>query len=76
MDILREISPKQVAQGLVEKATEAWRRNQESETYSGEELTRIRRLTMGAIEALAEGDYPQAIRRAYYACQLLGADPM
>jgi hypothetical protein len=75
VDALWEVSPRQVAFELVQKAEGALGRNQASGTYSEEELTRIRRLTTGAAEALEEGDYPQAIRRAYYACQLLGAYP-
>ena len=41
--------------------------------YPEENLTRARRLTRGARLALAEGDLSRAIRRAFYACQLLGA---
>jgi hypothetical protein len=72
-DAIREISPEQVARELIQQATGAFRRNGESGPYTEEELTRIRRLTSGAEEALSIGDYPRAIRRAYYACQLLGA---
>jgi len=72
-DAIREISPEQVARGLLQQAEEAFRRKGDSGPYTEEELTRIRRLTSGAEEALAIGDYPRAIRRAYYACQLLGA---
>jgi len=74
-DALRGVSPEQVASGLLKEAQESWRRNEGSPSYSVEELTRIRRLTTGAREALEGGDYPRAIRRAYYACQLLGVDP-
>jgi hypothetical protein len=74
-DALREVGPKQVARALMDRADEALRRTEDLPTYSEEELTRIRRLTNGAREALGEGDYPRAIRRAYYACQLLGAGP-
>jgi len=69
------VSPRQVASSLLEEATGALRRNEGPGTYSVEQLTRIRRLTLGAQEALEAGDYPRAIRRAYYACQLLGIDP-
>jgi len=71
-DALRAVSTQQVASELLSRAQESLRRNDESLTYSLEELTRIRRLTNGAREALTDGDYPRAIRRAYYACQLLG----
>lgn len=74
-DALWEVSPQQVAAHLVNRASETLRRNLVTNPYSEEELLRIRRLTTGAQEALESGDYPLAIRRAYYACQLLGVDP-
>jgi hypothetical protein len=74
-DAIREVSPEQVAGALLHQAREALRRNKDAESYSEEELIRIRRLTGGAEQALEAGDYPRAIRRAYYACQLLGAGP-
>jgi len=75
VDALWEVTPHQVAVDLVERADEALGRNRAPVPYSDQELTRIRRLLNGAKEALAREDYPLAIRRAYYACQLLGADP-
>jgi hypothetical protein len=75
VDALREVSPEHVGRGLVDEAELAFRRIRSTEAYSLEELTRIRRLTIGAREALEAGDYPRAIRRAYYACQLLGVSP-
>jgi hypothetical protein len=74
-DAVREVSPEQVARALLRQAEEALRRNRDVVPYSEEELIRIRRLTTGAEEALESGDYPRAIRRAYYACQLLGVGP-
>jgi hypothetical protein len=74
VDALWEVTPERVALDLVERADEALRRNDRSVSYSHQQLTRIRRLMNGAREALGEGDYPLAIRRAYYACQLLGAE--
>ena len=74
-DAVREVSPEHVAAALIREAREAFRRNQGVVTYSEEELIRIRRLTVGAEEALSQGDYPRAIRRAYYACQILGVGP-
>jgi hypothetical protein len=74
-DALWEVSPRQVAADLIEKAERALGRDSEFGSYSKEELIRIRRLMYGASEALDDGDYPRAIRRAYYACQLLGANP-
>jgi hypothetical protein len=73
-DALWEVTPERVALDLVERAQEALRRNHGPSAYSQQELTRIRRLLNGASEALGERDYPLAIRRAYYACQLLGVD--
>jgi hypothetical protein len=73
-DALWEVTPERVALDLVERAHAALRRNGEQLPYSQQELTRIRRLLNGAEEALGERDYPLAIRRAYYACQLLGVD--
>jgi hypothetical protein len=74
-DTLWELTPTQVAMDLLNRAEEALRRNRHDDAYSEEELIRIRRLIHGASEALDAGDYPGAIRRAYYACQLLGASP-
>jgi hypothetical protein len=74
-DALWKVSPQQVATELIERARDAHGRNPGLASYSQEELIRIRRLMHGASEALEQGDYPRAIRRAYYACQLLGADP-
>jgi hypothetical protein len=74
-DALWEVSPRQVAKDLIQEAETSLGRKRTLHTYSQEELTRIRRLMYGASEALDAGDYPRAIRRAYYACQLLGATP-
>ena len=71
-DALWSLSPQRVAIGLLEEASVAFGRNNVSASYSEEELIRIRRLIYGATEALENEDYPGAIRRAYYACQLLG----
>jgi hypothetical protein len=73
-DALWEVTPEQVARNLISRAEKALGRNPDAASYSEHELIRIRRLMYGASEALDEGDYPRAIRRAYYACQLLGAD--
>jgi hypothetical protein len=71
-DALWAVSPGRVASTLLTRAQGALRRNGGSAAYTQEEVRRIRRLTSGAEEALEDGDYPRAIRRAYYACQLLG----
>ena len=73
-DALWEVGPQQVTMELIERATDALGRKLGLTSYSEEELIRIRRLMHGASEALDDGDYPRAIRRAYYACQLLGVD--
>ena len=75
VDALWQVSPHQVTLDLLDRAAEGLRRIEEDGSYSEEELTRIKRLANGAEEALGSGDYPRAIRRAYYACQLLGTDP-
>jgi len=74
-DALREVSPREVASDLLQQAEDLLGRKTDLGSYSSEEVARIRRLTSGAKEALAEGDYPRAIRRAYYACQLMGVEP-
>ena len=71
-DALWEVNPRKVARDLLTTAEEEIGRNEGPDSYSEEELIRIRRLVYGASEAIEEGDYPRAIRRAYYACQLLG----
>lgn len=71
-DLLREASPQVVATALVVEAEIALGRIQTDDPYPNENLMRARRLTRGARLALAEGDLPRAIRRAFYACQLLG----
>lgn len=73
-DTLWEVSPQHVAADLLRTARDHLRRNEGASTYSEEELTRIRRLMYGSSEARKNGDYPGAIRRAYYACQLLGVE--
>jgi len=74
-DALWEVSPQQVGAELLLRATDALGRIREDDAYTEEELIRIRRLMHGAQEAMESGDYPGAIRRAYYACQLLGVNP-
>ena len=74
-DALRETHPGRVAAMLTTRALDALRRNGDVPSYSKEKLGRARRLAMGAEKALKDGDYPRAIRRAYYACQILGVNP-
>lgn len=73
-DTLWEVSPQQVAANLLRLAEDHLRRNGPPPSYTEEELTRVRRLMFGSSEARKNGDYPGAIRRAYYACQLLGVE--
>lgn len=74
-DALREIEPRNVALYLVERADEALRRAR-SEGLAGSERDARRgsRMVLGAREALERNDFPLAIRRAYYACHLLGVE--
>ncbi len=74
-DALWEVTPEHIATELIDQAQRALGRISGDASYSKEELVRIRRLMYGASEAFEQGDYPGAIRRAYYACQLLGVDP-
>lgn len=74
-DLLREIGPRNVALYLVDRADRALERAR-SEGLGGSERDARRgsRMVMGAREALERNDYPLAIRRAYYACYLLGVE--
>lgn len=74
-DLFREIGPRNVALYLVERADRALERAR-SEDLAGSERDARRgsRMVMGAREALERNDYPLAIRRAYYACYLLGVE--
>ncbi len=73
-DVLRELTPEFVAQHLVVKAEEALGRNPSDRSYSDEDWTRGSRLVHGARKSLESGDLARAVRRAYYACQILGVD--
>lgn len=71
-DGLRSLMPERVAARLVERAEEALRRNAGPDSYTPTELRRADRLIRGAREALESGDPARAVRRAFYACQVLG----
>lgn len=73
-DALQGVSPGVIARLLVQKAEDAMRRIPERSTYTDQGWHRARRLVLGAREALDDGDLPRAIRRAYYACQVLGVE--
>ncbi len=73
-DRLRELAPAEVAETLVREAEEALGRNGADAPYTELDLERSRHLLISAGEAMDGGDYLRAIRRAYYACQLLGVE--
>lgn len=74
-DLLREIGPRNVALYLVERADEALERVRHGRLVRSErDARRGSRMVLGAREALEENDFPLAIRRAYYACHLLGVE--
>lgn len=71
-DRLRSLAPERVAVTLLERAEEALRRNRGLDAYTPQELRRADRLIRTARQALESGDLPRAVRRAFYACQVLG----
>jgi hypothetical protein len=73
-DRLRELAPREVAHRLISEAQDALGRNPDEATYSELDLERGRHLLISAGTAMDDADYPRAIRRAYYACRLLGVD--
>ena len=70
-DALREVGPEAVARTLVSEVDAAFGRLAEDDTYSEEDLERIDRLLRGGRQALREGNWVRAIRRAYYARGLI-----
>ncbi|HEX7119438.1 MAG TPA: hypothetical protein VF212_11655 [Longimicrobiales bacterium] len=76
-DRLRETTPRAVAQRLIHRAEEALaaERRRARPEAAADDVARRRaeRLLHGAREALDAGDPVRAIRRAYYARQLLGS---
>jgi hypothetical protein len=73
-DGLRKLGPEEVARDLLIRAEEAIGRDGEDGSYSELELERSRHLLLSAAEAMGRNDYLRAIRRAFYACQLLGVE--
>ncbi len=73
-DGLRKLGPEEVARDLVIRAEQAIGRDGEDRSYTDLELERSRHLLLSAAEAMGRNDYLRAIRRAFYACQLLGVD--
>ena len=73
-DALREVTPRRLATLLRAIAEDALGRIVDRDTYPEETLQRAERLTKGAGSAIDAEDYTTAIRRAYYAVLLLGAE--
>lgn len=72
-DALREIGPEAVARTLVDEVEGRLRRIGPSRAYSPEDTERLRRLAEGGRQALEDGNWVLAIRRAFYARALLTA---
>jgi len=70
-DALREVGPEAVARALQGEVEASYRRVSEGGPYSEKDLERLHRLVTGGREALAEGSWVLAIRRAYYARALM-----
>ncbi len=70
-DALREVGPEAVARALQREVEAAFGRVSEGGPYSEKDLERLTRLVHGGRDALAEGSWVLAIRRAYYARALL-----
>jgi hypothetical protein len=70
-DALREVGPEAVARDLVSRVEEMFGRISPDDPYSEQGLERLRRLIQGGRQAVDEGDWVLAIRRAYYANGLL-----
>lgn len=70
-DALREIGPEAVARALSAEVTSSLGRIPEDGPYSERDLERVRRLVSGSHEAVGNGEWVLAIRRAYYARALL-----
>lgn len=73
-DALREIGPEAVARTAVARAEAAHRRIQADGPYTQKERERVQRLLWGGRQALEDGDWAGAIRRAYYAEGLLAGN--
>lgn len=70
-DALREVGPEAVARALQGEVEVSYRRVSEGGPYPDKDLERLHRLVTGGREALAEGSWVLAIRRAYYARALM-----
>jgi hypothetical protein len=70
-DALREVGPEAVARTLVDDVEKGMRRIGPGAAYSPTDIERMRRLVQGGREALEQGNWVLAIRRAYYARALM-----
>lgn len=70
-DALREVGPEAVARSLQVEVEAAFGRISASDPYSSQDRDRLQRLVHGGREAIEQGDWVLAIRRAYYARALL-----
>lgn len=71
-DALREVGPEAVARDLVFQVETAFGRLSPDDPYSEQDLERLQRLIQGGRQAVGDGEWVLAIRRAYYAKGLLG----
>lgn len=70
-DAFREVGPEAVARDLVSQVEAAFGRLLPDDPYLQKDLERLRRLIQGGRQAVDEGNWVLAIRRAYYAKGLL-----
>lgn len=73
-DLIRALGPEEVARDLLERADEVLGRKDVDRAYSPLELERARHLLLSGSEAMGHRDYIRAIRRAFYACEILGVE--
>jgi len=73
-DALREVGPEAAARALVGEVERRLGSLAEDAPYSEEDLARVGRLARGGRQALEEGDWVLAIRRAFYARGILGGN--
>lgn len=70
-DALREVGPEAVARALQQEVEATFGRISPDDSYPERDLERLRRLVSGGREAIEQGAWVLAIRRAYYARALL-----
>jgi hypothetical protein len=74
-DRVRSASPEQVARALVARGEQALASLTDPARDPGPDQERGVQLLRRARQALDAGDYPRAVQRAFYGCQLLQAAP-